>query len=198
MACHIGRNKLLSFVFHIFPHIGCYSVDNVIRKYKLKNYKTNSINSKDFVKHIQTNQIDLIISIASPQIFKNEILNAPRKGCINYHTALLPKYRGKQPLFWAFLNEEKEIGISIHEMDEKLDNGPIIIQRKIPVNSEDTLHSIYLRTIKIGPSLLMEAIKKLDNDCKDRIRNDPKQAIYNSFPTKEDAKLFKYKEKRFF
>ena len=198
MAAHIAWNKLLSFVFQFFPSICCYSVDNVIRKYKPKNYKAISINSNDFVKHIKTNQIDLIISIASSEIFENEILNAPKKGCINYHTALLPKYRGRQPLFWALLNGEKEIGISIHEMDEKLDNGPIIVQRKIPVSSKDTLHSIYLKTINIGPTLLIEAIKKLDNDWKDRIRNDSNQTSYNSFPTKEDAKLFKYKGKSFF
>lgn len=197
MVCHMIRNKILSFVFNIYP-INCYSVNNIIRKYRIKRYETDSINSKDFIEYIKTSQIDLVISIASPKIFKKDILTAPIKGCINYHTAFLPKYRGRQPLFWALLNEEKEVGISIHEMDEKIDNGPIIVQNKIPVSSKDTLHSLYLKTIKIGPMLLMEAIKKLDNDCKDRIENDSKQATYNSFPIKDDTKLFKSKGKRFF
>jgi methionyl-tRNA formyltransferase len=199
MVCHIMKNMFLSFIFNIYPFMGCYSVNNIIKKYKIERYKTDTINSKDFIEYIKTNRIDLIVSIASPKIFKKEILTAPRKGCINYHTALLPRYRGRQPLFWALLNEEKDVGISIHKIDEKLDNGPIIIQKKIPVDSKDSLHSLYLKTIKIGPMLLMEAIEKLDdNDYKDTIENNSREATYNSFPTKKDAKLFKSQGKRFF
>jgi methionyl-tRNA formyltransferase len=198
MAFLITWNKLLSYVFYLSPSIGCYSVNNVIKKYGLKELKTTSINSNAFVEFIKEAKIDLILSIASSQILKQDLLNAPQKGSINYHTALLPKYRGRQPLFWALLNGEKEVGISVHEMDEKLDNGPIIVQKKINVNSRDSLHSIYLKTLKVGPELILEAIEKIARGDKDRIENDPDRATYNSFPTREDAKSFKKRGKRFF
>ena len=198
MLHHVMRNKLFSFFFYIYPISTCYSVNNVIKKYGLKKILTESINSSRFIKYIKINQIDLIVSIAAPEIFKQEVLSAPQKGCINYHSAILPKYRGRQPLFWALLNDEKEVGISIHEMDDKIDNGPIISQNKINVYPQDTLHSLYLKTIKIGPTLLLEAIKKLDNDCGERIANDAHRASYYNFPTKKEARLFKEKGKRIF
>jgi methionyl-tRNA formyltransferase len=198
MGFHIIVNKLLSILFYIFPPIGCHSVSNVMSKYKIRRFLTDSVNSEGFIQYIKENKIDLIISIASPQIFAEDILNAPGKGCINYHTALLPKYRGRQPLFWALLNDEKEIGISIHEMDRELDNGPIIVQRRLPVTPGDSLHSLYHKTIKIGPKLLIEALDKLDKECPDRIANDFAQATYNGFPTEEDAKRFRSTGKRMF
>lgn len=197
MTILIVVNKLLSLTFHLFLS-NCYSVSNTIKKHKLNQFKIRSINSKKFINYIKSNQIDLIISIASTQIFKNELLKAPTNGCINYHTGLLPRYRGRQPLFWALLNEEEEIGISIHQMDKKIDSGPIIIQDTIHINSTDTLHSLYLKTIAIGPTLLIEAINQVKNNTKDRLINDPNKATYYSFPTREDIKLFKKKGKRFF
>ena len=198
MMLYITGNKFLSTVANICPWIGYYSVKNVINKHKIIRYKTDSVNSKDFIEYIKMNQVDLIISIASPKIFKKELLTAPKKGCINYHTALLPKYRGRQPLFWALLHGEQNVGISIHEMDEKLDNGPIIIQEKIPVASQDSLHKLYLKTIKTGPKLIMDAIEKLDTNNFDRIENDSSQATLYRFPTKEAARLFKSRRNKFF
>lgn len=176
----------------------CFSVRKVMAKYGLKECKINSINSSEFVNYIKNTPIDLVISVASPQIFKSNLLTAPQKGCINYHSALLPKYRGRQPLFWALLNREKEVGISIHEMDEKLDNGPIIVQERIVVCPDESLNSLYLKTIKIGPKALIKAIDTLDNNSKKRITNDENQASYYGFPAKKDAKIFKTNGGRFF
>ena len=161
MSFRVLKNRSLSFVFEVSHLVGCHSVGNVVKKYGIKTYYAESVNSKGVVKFVATSDIDLMISIASPEVFRGKILKAPQKGCINYHTALLPKYRGRQPLFWALLNDEKEVGISIHEMDESIDSGAIIVQTKVSVSPEDSLHSLYLKTIEIGPRLLLEAIKKL-------------------------------------
>ncbi len=197
MVIYILFNKFMSILWIFFPKMKCYSVENVINKYNIKKVNFKSINSKNFVEYIKSNKIDIILSIASPEIFKKEILSAPKIGCINYHSGLLPEYRGRQPLFWAMLNDEKEFGITIHEMDEKLDNGPIIVQKKFPINSKDSLHSLYKKSIKIGPKLLLDAINRIANNNCERIENNIKLAKYYSFPTKKDAKLFRKKGKKF-
>ena len=194
----IFKDKLLSLFAGAFSVSRVHSVDNVIRKYKINLYKTTSVNSAEFTDYIKNNNIDLIISIACPKIIKKELLNAPKKGCINYHTALLPRYRGRQPLFWALLNGEGEVGISVHEMDENIDNGPIIVQYKVPVGGADSLNSLYLKTIKIGPQALIDALDYLDKDSPVRIFNDPALSTYNSFPAKSDVKLFRARGKKFF
>ena len=191
-------NKILSLLFRKFPSVGCHSLSNVVAKYKIKRLDTVSINDYYFIGYVRKNQIDLVVSIAAPQLFEKELLSLPKKGCINYHSALLPKYRGRQPLFWALLNGEKEVGISIHEMDEELDNGPTIVQERIPVSPADSLHSLYLKTIQVGPQLLIKAIQILDENNPARIKNDRTQATAYRFPTREDARKFKLKGERFF
>jgi len=192
------RNKLLSLLAFFLPSLGCYSVSNVIHKYGIERIRTGSVNAREFVDRIRRGQIDLIISLASSQIFKKELLAAPRLGCINYHTALLPKYRGRQPLFWAMQNNEKETGISIHEMDEHLDNGPILLQERIEITPQDTLHGLYVKTTASGPDLLIRAVEKMNSHDQQRIPNDPRMASFFGFPTKRDADLFRQRGKKFF
>ncbi len=194
----IIKHEVFSVLYYIIPSIGCHSVANVLHKYKINQNKAASVNSRGFIEYIKTNRIDLIISIAAPVKFKKGLLNAPLKKCINYHSSILPRNRGRQPLFWALFNDEPEVGVSIHEMDEKIDNGPIIVQGRFSVEPEDTLDSLYKKTIEAGPDLLLEAIQKIDTDDPGRIVNDPSRATYNKFPTKSDSRLFKEKGKRYF
>lgn len=175
-----------------------HSLNKVIRKYGIPEQKTDSVNSPDFVRYIKDEDVDLIISIAAPKIFKRQILQAPKKGCINYHTALLPRYRGRVPLFWALLNDEQQTGISVHEIDEELDNGPILIQKKVDIGPDDSLHSLYLKTIKEGPRILLEAVGKIDRDDRQRIANDRTLASRFDFPTKDQVQAFRKKGKKFF
>lgn len=198
LVWRIMRNKFFSLIFYVYPLTDCYSVGNVLKRHNIKSINVNLVNSERFIKFVKSNQVDLIISIAAPQIFKQEILNIPKKGCVNYHTALLPKHRGRQPLFWALLDDDECVGVTIHEMDNKLDNGPIIAQEKIVVDPKDTLHSLYLKTIKIGPKVLVRAINILDNDISKRIDNNFDEATYNSFPDKQAVINFRAKRKRFF
>lgn len=195
---HIAKGKALSALHRFRPQSQCHSIGNVIQKYGLRRFATDSVNSGDFIDRIASAKIDLVISIASPKIFRQPLLDAPTYGCINYHTAMLPKYRGRQPLFWAMLHDEAEVGISIHEMDAKLDNGPILVQERVKVESGETLHSLYLKTIERGPGLMVEAIEKLDGGISDRIENDKAQATSFRFPGPEDSRKFRAQGKRFF
>ncbi len=200
MAFHVSVNTLLSYLYYVFPVVGCYSAYNVVKKYNLSEYKTKSINSKKFIEYLSANEIDLVISLAAPKIFKKDILSTPKYGCINCHFSLLPKYRGLQSLFWAMLNDEKAVGISVHEMDDKIDNGPIFAQMSIAFEPEDSLHSLFKKVMKNGPApdLLIEAIDIIKKEDESRIHNDPEKATYFSFPGAKDGKLFRAKGKKFF
>jgi len=194
---YILKNKFLSYLFNLIPAIKPHSAANVIKKYNLRQIKTVSINDDSFINYIKVNQIDLIISIACPKIFKKEILQASRLGCINYHTALLPKNRGRQPLFWALLNNEKETGITIHKINRNIDDGSIIVQQKIKIDPQDSLHNLYLKTTKLAPALLITALNKIAQD-ENYLPNDAPKATHHSFPTASDSKLFRQKGKKFF
>ena len=196
MFIYVLKNILFSVFYNLKLTKKCYSLDNVIKKYSLQKISTDSINNYD-IKKLVEKDLDIIISIASPEIFKKEILEIPKYGSINYHTALLPKYRGRQPLFWALYNNEKTTGITIHTMDEYIDKGEIIVQESIEILPEDSLHDLYLKTITVGPRLLYEAIQDLINGNKKFVNiQNTKEKLY-PFPKSIDGMQFRKNGNKF-
>ena len=196
MLPYIMSEMIRGLFFKIRLHNNPGSIAGVISKYNIPIWKFNSVNSDDFAREIAQTEIDLLISIASPQIFSKKIIDILPKGIINYHSSLLPKYRGRQPLFWALLNQENIIGVSVHEVDDQLDNGPILTQITIPVTQQTTLHEAYLLTIKQGPDLLNSAVRKISKGENDRLSNITAKNSYNGKPTKNDLAAFRKSGRR--
>lgn len=159
---------------------------------------SHNINNQNSIDILTKYAPDIIISILGNEIFKRPILDLPKKGCINLHTSLLPKYRGMMPTFWAMLNDEEEIGVSVFLMDEGIDTGPIIAQSTIPINNSDTQKTLIKKTKKIGMQLILKSIDLMKSDSLEFIKNDVQESSYYSYPTREDVRLFLKKGKKFF
>jgi methionyl-tRNA formyltransferase len=140
---------------------------------------------------------DLIVSIQANVIFKKPLLELPAKGCLNVHTALLPKYRGLMPTFWVMKNDEEETGVSVFFMDEGIDSEPILVQKKFLIGDR-SLDQLIRDTKKLGMDALLEAIELVHEGSPSLIENDDSKQTYFSFPTREDVKEFRRKGKRFF
>ncbi|WP_019668290.1 methionyl-tRNA formyltransferase [Eudoraea adriatica] len=147
------------------------------------------INHEDSVKKIKQFTPDLLISILGNQIFKEPIINLAPQGCINLHTALLPKYRGLMPTFWVMKNREKYTGVSVFFVDKGIDSGPIIVQKKVEIGNR-TQKELITYTKKLGMEAIAESIDKIEKDDVVLIENDASQKTYFSFPTKDDVKQF--------
>lgn len=198
MAGHIAGNQVRARLANRWPRFGCYSLQNALNQYGIRRLECGDVNHPDFHEYLRRENVDVVLSVASPKIFKQALLSTPRCGCINYHTGYLPRYRGRQPLFWALLHDEPVVGITVHEMDQKLDNGPILCQTTVPVDPEDTLHGLYLKTIAKGPDLVVKALDVLGDPEAPRLPNDETQASYFSFPDSAAVAEFRAKRKRFF
>lgn len=155
------------------------------------------VNSVVSLESIKSFQPDLLVSIAGNQIFKTSLIEIAKEGCINLHTAMLPKYRGLMPTFWALKNMEESIGVSVFFVDEGVDSGPIICQEKIEVG-ENTHKEIIEITKKIGMDLVIEAIKKIKLGDYHLISNSDHNSTYYSFPTRSDVRAFKRSGGKFF
>jgi methionyl-tRNA formyltransferase len=155
------------------------------------------INDKKSVDRIKYFQPDLLVSILGNQIFKAPILNLAPKGCINLHTALLPKYRGLMPTFWAMRNNEKYTGVSVFFVDEGIDSGPIIVQEKFEIGIL-TQEQLINRTKKIGMELIAKSIDLIHKDEVELMENNTEEKTYYTFPTKRDVLGFKEMGKKFF
>ncbi|MCD6547880.1 MAG: methionyl-tRNA formyltransferase [Thermodesulfobacterium sp.] len=112
-----------------------------------------------FIDNIKNFLPDLIVVCAYGKIFPKELLEIPKFGCWNIHASLLPKYRGASPINWAILEGEKETGITIMLMDEGLDTGPILLQKKIPILEEDTAITLSQKLAQLGKEAILEAIE---------------------------------------
>lgn len=158
---------------------------------------TDSINAPSSISIIKSYKPDLLVSILGNQIFKSKIINLAPKGCINLHTALLPKYRGLMPTFWVLKNNEKYTGVSVFFVDEGIDSGKIILQEKVRINNL-THYELIKTTKRIGMKLISKAIYKISLNDLNLIENDNKKMTYFSFPTKEDVDYFLKTGKKFF
>jgi methionyl-tRNA formyltransferase len=190
--------KAMNVVSRFLPLGGPWSAADVARRHGIPVYRPENINVPAFLAVLsQEIQPDIIVSVAASQIFKKDILALPRYGCINVHTAPLPRYRGMLPTFWVLLNGEKETAVTVHYMTERLDDGDIIRQEPVPILADDTLDSLIRRTKRFGAEALLQALEDIEQGkvvCKP---NDASQATYFSFPTRKDAQRFRALGRRF-
>ena len=131
---------------------------------KLKVYSPTKVNEPNFRKDIKKKKVDFIIVVAYGNLIDNFIINSPKFLTINVHASLLPKWRGAAPIQRSILNDDKETGICVMKVEEKLDAGPIIKLEKIKINFDDNAGSIYKKMILIGRPLLVKAMKDIIND----------------------------------
>lgn len=155
---------------------------NVFQPQKIKD-------SKEFVDQIKHLNPDVIIVTAYGKIIPKDILDIPKYGCINIHTSLLPKYRGASPIQTAILNGEKETGITIMVMNEKMDEGDIIAQISEKIYNNDTSETLHNRLSKIGANFLIKALSDYINKKITLIPQNNKLATYTKIIKKEDGKI---------
>jgi methionyl-tRNA formyltransferase len=135
---------------------------------------------------IEKRRPDIIIH-QSQNIVRPAILNAARIGVLNRHNALLPKNRGRLTPFWVLYRGEKETGVSIHWVNESIDDGDIVYQERILVDAKETFESLVRKNYAVAPKVMLEALRRIERGDFVMRRNDRGDATYNSVPTLADA-----------
>jgi methionyl-tRNA formyltransferase len=167
-----------------------YSAVDVARRHDILIYKPSKINSTEFVATLRDEiRPDLIISIAASQILKQRVLEVAPLGCINLHSAPLPRYQGMMPNFWTMFHNESEAAVTVHYMVEELDAGDIIVQLPVPIYPTDSLHNLMVRSKQIGVQALLEATEQIEQGAAQGLPMDATQATYFSFPKRIDTIL---------
>jgi len=191
------------FTYYSFKYLKseANSKNNVFKFLKSKSIPIitldQPINKPKSVNKIKSFKPDLLVSILGNQIFKSPILNLAPKGCINLHTALLPKYRGLMPTFWVMKNNEKKTGVSVFFVDEGIDSGPIIVQTEVEIGNR-TQEELISHTKKLGMEAIAKSIDLIQKNEVKLIENDPSKKTYFTFPTRQDVLEFKKNGKKFF
>ena len=136
------------------------------------------IKARDSVDTIRALKPDLIVVMAYGQILPREVLEIPTIACLNLHASLLPRWRGAAPIQAAIAAGDRETGITVMYMDEGLDTGDILLQRKIEIAPDETGASLHDKLAQIAPEALAEAILLLQKGKATRVPQEDDLAIY--------------------
>jgi methionyl-tRNA formyltransferase len=175
---------------------GLCGVEHIAKKNNIPYKVIHSSNSEDFYKEVVNLKPDVILSFSAPQVIKEPLLSAPKYGILNVHGSLLPDYRGCMPSFWYLYNEEEYGGATVHYMSKKIDDGDIVVQDKVYIGDCKSMFELIKRTKEVGGEMMVKAIKALENGTIERKPNIASEGRYFTWPTVEEAKIFRAKGKR--
>jgi methionyl-tRNA formyltransferase len=141
------------------------------------------------IETIQTASPDVMIVAAYGQIIPQSVLDAPKHGCINLHTSLLPKYRGASPIQAALLNDDKQTGVSIILMDHKMDHGPLLSTHPIQISDSDTYPTLNAKLAQIAAAGLAETLPKWLSGKLSPTPQNHDQATFVKTLRRDDARI---------
>ena len=136
------------------------------------------IKDREAIDQIRALAPDLIVVIAYGQILPRAILEIPKIACLNLHASLLPRWRGAAPIQAAIAAGDHETGMTVIYMDEGLDTGDILLQRKIDISPSETGGTLHDRLAEIAPEALLESLRLLAAGNAPRISQDQALATY--------------------
>jgi methionyl-tRNA formyltransferase len=168
---------------------GDYSVLDLCKRYNIEVFKCQNVNAAPVKKILEKYQCNYLVSVSCPQIIKKDILSRFRSS-INIHSSLLPKYAGLAPYFWVLNNQEQYTGTTVHYMVKKLDEGKIVVQKKININSDWSMFTLFIKLSELGASSLFEAYDQMKNGF-DGISQNLSSKTYYSNPRKSDLDNYK-------
>lgn len=187
----VFRNDRVSYsnFFRFFKDIFAPSADySFIKSLGLYDIDADSVNSEKFRRKILHLNPDIILVGSWGERFQKETIDLPKIACINTHPSLLPKYRGPNPYSRVIMNGETVSGLTFHIMDEKLDNGPVLMQKKVEIIqgfNGDTGGSLKNKTCNLARHAIKELLETMDNEIIIPIAQKSSEATYFS-QIKED------------
>ena len=132
---------------------------------------------------------DLVIVVAYGQLISKNYLSLSKHGFINIHASLLPKWRGAAPIQRSIMNLDKETGVSIMKIVEKLDAGPVMMQEKINITSEMNAEDLSNKLSDLSSKLILECIDEIEGGKAKFMDQDEQKATYAKKINKEEGKI---------
>lgn len=147
-------------------------------KYGIPILQPQKIKTAEAVDELKKYPADVYIVAAFGQILSREILDIPKFGCLNIHASLLPRYRGASPIQNVIINGEQETGVTIMQMDTKLDTGDILYQKAVAIGAEDTFETLHDKLMVLGGEAITEALPLIEAGKLTPIKQDDSLSCY--------------------
>lgn len=132
----------------------------------------------EFIEKLKELNPELIVVVAYGQILRKNLLEIPKKGCVNVHVSLLPKLRGAAPINWTIINGDSKTGVTTMFMDEGLDTGDIIMSKEFKLDDEITAGELHDWMMVEGAELLSQTVKAIESGNYTRTKQDDEESTY--------------------
>jgi methionyl-tRNA formyltransferase len=167
------------------------SVPAVARRLGVPCLRGNDPNDPRLLDHLASLDLDLVVSFSAPVVFRERLLALPRRGCINLHCSLLPRYAGLLPSFWTLFHGENETGATVHFMDTQIDNGGILGQERVPIAAGSTMLDVIRTTKRIGGELMVRVVREVADGTAVVRDNRVAEGSYFGWPSVDDMRRFR-------
>lgn len=155
--------------------------------HELPVYQPTNLHNSEELRILAKYQADIMVVVAYGLILPKSVLETPRLGCINIHASLLPRWRGAAPIQRAIVSGDKETGITIMQMDQGLDTGPMLYKISCPIDPQDTSVSLHAKLAAMGANALLHTLMNFPT-IKPEIQ-DNTLATYAHKIVKEEARI---------
>ena len=172
-----------------------HSVEAAARYYGVAVWHPDDVNAPAFHQQLREAGVDLVLSVSCPQIFKEDLIRLPEKGCLNLHGADLPAYRGIAPSFWMLAKGEEQAGVTIFTVNAGIDTGEVLGKRLFPIHPDDTLDSFIRRAKREACDLALDTLDAIEAGSAVAVPLEGEGSYYG-FPTREGYSEFRRRGRR--
>jgi methionyl-tRNA formyltransferase len=123
-------------------------------------WQPTKVRTREFAERLRALEADVAVVVAYGRILPKAVLEAPRLGCVNVHASLLPRWRGAAPIQWSIVHGDPETGVTLMQMDEGMDTGPILATESTPIERDDDAATLSARLSKMGAELLRRQLPR--------------------------------------
>jgi methionyl-tRNA formyltransferase len=153
-------------------------VKQVASEHRIEVLQPEKASDDLFCAQIRAKEPDLIVVVAFGQILRKKLLDIPRWGVINVHASLLPNLRGAAPIQWTILNDERKTGLTVMQMDEGMDTGPMLFQEEVPVLKDETAGHLHDRLAVMAGDLMARSLERMSGQIAKATPQDHTKATY--------------------
>ena len=165
------------------------SVEDLAREYGIEVVIRERPEDQELLDRLKAADPDVIVACNRRTWIPPQVFALPKRGTLNVHDSLLPKYAGFSPLIWALLNDEKEVGVTAHMMDDTLDAGDIVLQRSVPVGPRDTTADLFAKTLELFGPITVDGLAEIASGRTDFVKQDRSQASFFHKRAEEDLRI---------
>lgn len=173
------------------PHEAVWfrSVRQLAEAHALPVFMPETVNTPEWVTRIAAWEPDFVFSFYYRKLLSDAVLAIPRRGALNLHGSLLPRYRGRCPVNWVLIHDERQTGVTLHYMEAKPDRGDIVAQRAVPITDQDTALSLFHKLTTAAALLMRETYPLLCAGTAPRVPQNHALASYFGGRRPDDGRI---------